>query len=202
VHGGVNDGLKRGSAGPVAELQEGERALPLLPARPDPPTDHDAVPGTRGTCGQDIADAGAHGGGLEIVAEGSRGHRRSGGVRSHRDRVGGGGGALGCDGGGGGGGRGDWREGGFLRVLLGLACGLQIFVACKQNKLWLQVFVAVCARHLCGFGIVDNVFVNLFCFRRNLARQGRPMRRHATCAVVDMSGTHDEKGTLFLFFKF
>lgn len=88
VHGGVNDDLKRGGAGAVAELQEGEGALPLLPARPDPPPDHDAVPGTRGACGKDITDAGARGGGLKVVAEGSRGHRRRGGVGSHGDREG------------------------------------------------------------------------------------------------------------------
>ena len=64
VHGGVDNHLERGSAGAVAELEEGEGALTLLPARPDPAPDHDALAGPRGARGQDVADGGADGGGL------------------------------------------------------------------------------------------------------------------------------------------
>jgi hypothetical protein len=79
----VDDDLERDGAGAVAELKEGEGALPLLPARPNPATDHDAVTRARGARGQDVADTGARGGRLEAFAEGDRGHFRRGGVGGH-----------------------------------------------------------------------------------------------------------------------
>lgn len=85
VHGGINDDLERGSAGTVAELEEGEGALPLLSARPNPSPDHDALPGPRGARCEDIADAGADGGGLQVVAERGRVQRRCHGVGGHGD---------------------------------------------------------------------------------------------------------------------
>lgn len=51
VHGGIDDNLERGGTGAVAQLEEGEGALPLLPSGPDPAPDNDALPSTRGARG-------------------------------------------------------------------------------------------------------------------------------------------------------
>lgn len=47
VHGGVDDHLQRGEAGPVGELEEGERAVALLPSRPDPAAGQREIEGAR-----------------------------------------------------------------------------------------------------------------------------------------------------------
>ncbi|BAS72187.1 Os01g0372866, partial [Oryza sativa Japonica Group] len=102
VDGGVDEDLQVGGAGAIVELEEGEGAFPLLPPGLDPPAHDDALAGARGAVGQDGSDAGAVGGGLQVVGEGGRGHGGRRGVFGH-----GGGEGLGGGGGGGGGGE-EW----------------------------------------------------------------------------------------------
>lgn len=66
VHGGVDDDLQRPEAGPVGDLEEGERAAALLPAGPDPAAHDNALAEEGRAPGQDVADAGAGDRGLQV----------------------------------------------------------------------------------------------------------------------------------------